>query len=69
MAPPDVHLVFGGFLIDGVVKVNRVGVLQPVVPPEQHTTKNQQTNKSCIQEREVRQVRPDSRLLLLLLLL
>lgn len=33
MAPPNVHLVLGGFLIDGVVKVNSVGVLSPVVPP------------------------------------
>lgn len=33
MAPPNVHLVLSGFLIDRVVKVNRVGVLLPVVPP------------------------------------
>lgn len=33
VAPPNVDLVLSGFLIDGVIKVNRVGVLLPVVPP------------------------------------
>lgn len=38
MAPPNVHLVLCGFLIDGVVKVNSVSVLQSVVPPQQQAT-------------------------------
>lgn len=38
VAPPDVHLVLCGFLVDRVVKVNRVGVLHSVVLPEQQAT-------------------------------
>lgn len=56
MAPPDVHLVLSGFLIDGVVKVNRVGVLQPVVPAQQHATNSHQANKSCHQKKRCRRL-------------
>lgn len=45
MAPVNVHLVLCGFLIDWVVKMNGVGVLQPVVPPQQHPTASHQANE------------------------
>lgn len=44
MAPPNVHLVLSGFLIDRVVKVDGVGVLQSVVPPQQQATNSHQTD-------------------------
>jgi hypothetical protein len=44
VAPAYVHLVFSGLLVDWVFKVNGVGVLQPVVPPQQHGNKCHQTH-------------------------
>lgn len=40
--PADVHLILSGFLVHRVVKVDGVGVLLTPVPPQQHSSKQQQ---------------------------
>lgn len=45
--PADVHLVLSGLLVDGVVKVNSVGVLHSPVPPHQRATKDSQAHGNC----------------------
>lgn len=47
MTPPDVHLIFSGLLVNWVVEVDRVGVLQPVVPPEQNAAGSHDTDDGC----------------------
>lgn len=46
VAPADVHLVLCCLLIDGVFKVDGVGVLQSPVPPQQHGAKHSQTQRN-----------------------